>query len=130
MRRPFAIIALGLLIACQGDQTLSAYGAAGRRWNLVELDGVAAAGLVTLSFPEPGRVAGRTDCLDFTATQTAPYPWFEIAGLRSTPRDCVAGAGELAVLKALEGMTLVEVLGGVLILRNDAGREMVFHARG
>ncbi|MBC7178797.1 MAG: META domain-containing protein, partial [Roseovarius sp.] len=37
-------------------------------------------------------------------------------------------AEEALYLTALAEMTLVEVLGDVMILSNDAGREMVFRA--
>ena len=55
----------------------------------------------------------------------APYPWFETGPILVTRRACPDLEAEGDFLRALESMSQAEVLGSVLILSNDAGREMV-----
>lgn len=123
------VVALLLLAACRGDETVTAYGGAGQVWALSELDGAAFAATATLHFPKPGRIAGDTPCNAYSGAMTAPYPWFQATGIAATRRVCPDLAAEAAFLSALAAMTQSEVSGDVLILRDDAGREMVFRAR-
>ncbi len=116
------------LTACQGDETLSAYGAAQRDWRLVEMDGQAVKAPVTLRFPEAGQITGTGPCNSFSATQTAPYPWFGIGPIASTRSACPNLAAEAAFFRALEAMELAEVLGDTLILSTAQGRQMLFKA--
>lgn len=114
-----AVSALPLLAACAGDETAAAYGGAGRAWHLVEPEGAA-----TLDFGDRGRIAGTLPCGPWSARLRVPYPWFEAEALAAAP--ACAGDGLLAMLAA---MRQVEIAGDVLILRDEAGREMVFEAR-
>lgn len=116
------------LSACQADETLSGYGAAGVTWRLTSLDGAAFSARATLEFPEPGKISGAAPCNRYFGAQTAPYPWFKIEGLGRTKRACPELAQESAYFSALSEMTLSEVTGATLILSNDAGREMLFTA--
>ena len=61
---------------------------------------------------------------------TTPYPWFGATQVASTKMACPDLAAETKFFEALAAMTLSEVLGGVMILSNDKGREMVFKADG
>lgn len=127
-RGAIAMLALAGLLECNGDETLSAYGAADVTWVLHELDGAPVAARATLVFPEAGRIAGNAPCNRFSARQEAPYPWFEAADIAATRRACPDLATEGRFLAALAEVTLAEVAGDTLILSNDAGREMVFRA--
>ena len=111
-----------------GDETLSGYGATGVVWQWAELDGQSVAARATLIFPEEGRIEGEAPCNRFSGVQTVPYPWFKAERIAATKRACPDLAAEAAFLEALSEMTLAELAGDVLILRNDAGREMVFRA--
>lgn len=113
---------------CGQDETATAYGAAGQVWQAQSIDGVAFAAEATLRFPEPGRIAGQGPCNSFTARLDAPYPWFEIADLVATRAACPELEAEGAFFAALLAMEQIEVSGAVLILRNEAGHEMLFRA--
>ncbi|WP_027235574.1 META domain-containing protein [Leisingera caerulea] len=130
MLRSALIGSLLLASACTGDESLSAYGAAGKVWRLQSVDGAAFPASASLRFPEPGKIAGRGPCNSFSGIQTAPYPWFETGPLAVTRMACPGLAAEDAFLQALQEMTLAEVSGDVLILSNEAGREMLFTGGG
>lgn len=120
--------ALVLLAACQiSDKTLAGHGALGQ-WQLTEINGTPFAASATITFQEDGKVSGNAPCNSFGATQTAPYPWFELSPVFSTKRACNDLAAENAFLGALQNMSLAEVSGNVLVLSNDAGNTMEFTA--
>lgn len=121
-----ALPALVLASACAGDETVRAYGGADRTWALQSLDGSDFAARATLTFPEPGRIAGQAPCNAYTGKMEAAYPWWETAALISTKMACPDLSVEDAFLAALAHMTQSEVLGDTLILRDGKGREMVF----
>ena len=118
-----------LLAGCAGDETLRAYGAADRDWQLQSLDGAPFAARVVLRFPEKGVLMGEAPCNRFSGQQEAPYPWFEARGVVTTKRACPDLVLESAFLSALQAMTLAEVSGDVLVLSTPEGREMVFAAQ-
>ena len=126
--RPLALLALAALAACTGDETLSGYGAADRTWLLQELDGAPVTTRVTLTFPEPGQLGGEAPCNLYSGQQTVPYPWFKAENIVATRRACPALDLETRYFAALTRMTLSEVLGNTLILRDETGAEMVFTA--
>ncbi|MFY0311979.1 META domain-containing protein [Leisingera sp. D0M16] len=130
MLRLILLQALLLIAACTGDETLSAYGAAGKFWRLQSIDGAAYTAAASLRFPEPGTIAGQAPCNSFKGKQTAPYPWFAVEALAVTRAACPGLKAEAAFLQALQAMTLAEVSGRVLILSNGQGREMLFTAGG
>lgn len=117
-----------LLAACRADETVSAFADPQALYRLVEVNGMPFDGRATIRFPQEGRVSGRGPCNSFTASQTAPYPWFELGPLAATRALCPRIEAERAYFAALAGMSNVEVMGGVVILRNEAGDEMVFQA--
>jgi heat shock protein HslJ len=123
------IAALWGLTDCQGDETVTAYGAGEATWQLVEIDGQPFAALATLSFADEGRLAGQAPCNKYFGEQSAPYPWFTAENIVATRMACSDLAVEATYFTALEEMTLSEVSGEALILSNDAGREMVFTAQ-
>ncbi len=114
--------------ACRGDETIRAYGAAGQTWALKELNGDAFTASATLTFPKPGRIAGKGPCNSYTASLTAPYPWFETGAIAATRSFCPNLADETVFLSALSRATLSEVAGSTLILSNPDGLNMVFIA--
>lgn len=126
--RAAALALLFGLSLCDGDETASGHGAAGVTWVLAELDGAAFAARATLTFPKPGAIAGEAPCNRYSARQGVPYPWFRAEAVVATRRACPDLAAEARYFRALEAMTLAEVAGDVLILRDDAGREMIFRA--
>jgi heat shock protein HslJ len=119
---------VGLLPTCQGDETVAGYGAAGATWQLTELEGQPFAATATLSFAQQGQLEGEGPCNRFSASMTVPYPWFKAGPVLSTKIACPALDAETAFFTALATMSQSEVLGDTLILRDDAGREMVFKA--
>lgn len=121
------LIALG---ACRGDETLSAYGAADKIWRLVEINSNPLSAAVTLTFPEPGTLAGAAPCNRYSGQQRVPYPWFEAAKVVTTRKNCPEISAEISYLAALQAATLSEVSGNTLILSSTAGMTLVFKADG
>lgn len=117
------------LSACSADETLRAYGAADKVWHLSELSGAAFTGQTTITFPEPGQIAGSAPCNRYVATQDAPYPWFKAGPIGATRRSCPDLTAETAYFAALAAATLSEVLGDTLILSDEDGPLLVFKAR-
>jgi len=118
-----ALLCAPLTAACK-DETVSAY--APGVYALEEIDGAPFEASATLDLTEPGRISGQAPCNSYSATQEAPYPWFEPGPIAATRRACIHMTGEAEFFEALGEMTLAEGSGPVLILSNDAGREMVF----
>ena len=122
------LLATLCLTACIGDETVAGYGGADRIWILEELDGAPFTARATLHFPETGMIAGEAPCNRYSGVMTTPYPWFAATRVVSTRMACADLDAEAKFLDALADMNLSEVLGDVMILSNDAGREMVFKA--
>lgn len=122
------IFALTFAVSCKADETARAYGAGDSTWMLVEIDGQRFESTATLRFPETGKIDGQGPCNGFSGTMSVPYPWFKTGPLRATRRACPALADETRYFTALSDMTLIEVLGDVMILKNEKGREMMFRA--
>lgn len=126
MRALLTFPLLASLLQCGPDETLSGYGAGDTTWRLTELDGAAFPAQATITFPEEGRIAGEAPCNTYFATQSEPYPGFNVTQVAATRRACPDLALETAYFKALEAMTLAEVTETTLILSTPEGREMVF----
>lgn len=126
MIRLLAACALLLGAACNGDESVANYGAAGKLWTLSEIDGEAFQARASLTFGEDGQVSGQAPCNRFSSKQSAPYPWFKIGPVMATKMACPDLSQESQFFSALEAMSLSEVSGTTLILSNDAGRTMVF----
>ncbi|MGB7244918.1 MAG: META domain-containing protein [Sulfitobacter sp.] len=123
------LMAMTLATCDAGDETVRAYGAADKTWVLESIDEAAFEAAATLTFPEPGRIAGKAPCNAFSADMTVPYPWFETGPIMATRMACPDLPAETEFLTALSDMTLSEVLGDTLVLSNDANRSMVFRVR-
>jgi heat shock protein HslJ len=117
-----------LLASFLADETITGYGGAGAVWTLTELDSAPFPARATLVFEDGGSVSGQAPCNRFQAQQSVPYPWIEVGPIMATKMACPDLEAEGIYLDALQEMTLAEVSGPVLILSNDAGREMVFRA--
>lgn len=122
-----ALIGLVMLTACVSDETLSGYGASQTLWVLAAPNGNPELAEAILQFPAAGQLVGRTPCTSFSARQTAPYPWFELADFKADEKECPTETGFFTALKSV---TFSEVLDTTLILSNDGGLEMVFKADG
>lgn len=118
------ITALALLATCT-DESLTGYGTG--RYILHEIDGTAYSAKAVLELGEDGAISGEAPCNLFSGALQSPYPWFEVGPLAVTRRACPQMREEQVFFASLEEMTLAEVSEGVLILSNEAGREMVFH---
>ncbi len=128
MKAAAALISALAMANCQGDETVAAYGAGGRNWRLVEIDGAPFTARAILSFPQPGEIAGQAPCNSYSGPLTAPYPWFGTGPIAVTRKACAELADETRFFTALKGMTLSEVGGATMILSDETGREMVFRA--
>ncbi len=130
MRRLIAMAGALMTVGCTGDETVASYGGGDRVWHLAELDGAPFDATASLTFPESGKIAGQAPCNSYFANMTAPYPWFETGQIAVTTLACPDLETERRFLSVLSEMTQSEVHGDVLILRDNAGREMVFKAAG
>lgn len=117
-----------LLGSCSKDETISGYADRQASYALQELDGRRFEAEATIAFPEDGLVTGIGPCNSYSASQSVPYPWFQLGPIQATRRGCADLARESEFFSALEAMTLIEVLGDTVILRNVEGREMMFRA--
>ena len=126
MIRVAALTLLASIPACQADETVARYGAADRLWTLQSLNGNPFAATATLEFESGGPVSGQAPCNRFSATNTVPYPWFQLTPIIATRAACPGLDAETAYLAALGRMTQSEVRQGTLFLRNDEGEELVF----
>ena len=118
-----------LLSGCAVNESITKFVDAAVDYQLVELDGLPFVGTATIAFPETGRVEGQAPCNRYFAQQSVPYPWFAIEGIGATRMACPDLALETEFFEALEGMTLAEVSGDILILSNSVGRRMIFETR-
>lgn len=128
MIRLAALALFAWIQACERDETVAGYGAAGKTWRLTELDGRSFNDRATLAFSDVGQIAGDSPCNRYTASMTVPYPLFGIDAFASTDMACITSDAETRFFAALAEMTLSEILGDTLILRTEDDREMVFKA--
>ncbi len=121
---------MGLIPACQADETVARYGAGDVLWTLVELNGAPFEARATVEFAEGGPMSGQAPCNRFTTENRVPYPWFEVGPIAATKMACPDLAAETAFFEALSSMTQSEVRPYTLFLRNDDGDEMKFTSPG
>ena len=126
--RLLPLVLITALAGCWGDETISGYADRDTVFRLIELDGAPFSARATIQFSQEGTITGQSPCNSYFATQTVPYPLFNVEGIGATRMACPDLDSETKFFTALEDMSLSEVLGDTLILRNDAGREMVFKA--
>ncbi|MBT3140200.1 META domain-containing protein [Phaeobacter gallaeciensis] len=128
MLRMTLALAILSLPHCGKDETLASYGASGATWQLHSINDQPLGAPVTLQIDGDGKLSGIAPCNSYTATVSVPYPWFEIKDLTATRASCALLEAEGTYFAALLAMTQSEVSGSTLILRTDAGSEMVFKA--
>lgn len=125
----WAAVILGLTLpACQGDETLTAFAQDDHLFLLAEIDGLPFPARATIDISDPGTVSGTAPCNSYSASQTAPYPWFALGPIATTRRACAELELEARFLAALAAMTIAEVAGDTLILSHTDGSEMVFRS--
>lgn len=117
-----------MLMGCK-DETISGYADRKAVWKLLEIDRKPFDANATISFPKLGQIVGDAPCNRYSSEQKAPYPWFEIGPIAATRMTCDAQAEEDKYFKALGQMRQVETSGDMLIMSNEAGRQMVFLAQ-
>ncbi|MDA5093200.1 META domain-containing protein [Aliiroseovarius sp. KMU-50] len=128
MKQLTAFCAITLALFGCKDETLSGYSPEKTTWVWQELDGKAAPARATLRLPAPGRIEGKAPCNNYSARQSAPYPWFAVDQITATRMACPDLAAETEFFAALQAMSLAEVSADHLLLSNDDGREMLFAA--
>lgn len=129
MLKIFVFSFVAILSAYAADESISGFADPEAEYHLIELDGAAFSATATIAFPHTGEVVGQAPCNRYFATQTLPYPWFNLDGIGATRMACPDLPLEVTFLSALADMTLAEILGDTLILTNGEGRKMVFVAR-
>lgn len=117
-----------LFAACLQDETISGYVDRTRVFALAELNGAPFPARAAISFPQRGQITGQGPCNAYSASQSAPMPWFQAGPIVATERACPDLPQEAVFFASLSRMSLIETLGDVLILRNDVGEEMLFRA--
>ena len=122
------LIALAVIMtsACRTDESVTAFAGNVAVFTLQSIDGAVFAAMATINVSKAGKITGRGPCNRYFADQTAPYPWFNTGPIGSTRMTCSGLTAEAQFFDALRTMTLVEVLGGTLILSDNNGREMLF----
>lgn len=123
-----AAIAAFTLAGCK-DETISGYADRKVAWKLLEIDRKPFDADATIAFPKHGQIVGQAPCNSYTSEQKAPYPWFEIGPIAATRKACDAMDEESRFFTALTQMREIEAQGDMLIMSNEAGRQMVFLAQ-
>lgn len=123
----FGLIAISCM-ACQPDETISGYADPAAVYTLKTVNDAPFDATATITFPEEGVVRGMGPCNSFQASQTAPYPWFELGPIAATKRACPNLPAETSFFEVLTRMTLSEVNGPVLILSNTNDEALVFQS--
>jgi len=118
-----------VLASCLKDETVSGYADPDAVYTLEELNGTPFDAPATISFPTAGSVRGKGPCNSYSASQSAPYPWLDLGPFAVTRALCSESPSEKLFFAALVEMTQIEAFAGVIILRSEAGGEMVFRAR-
>ena len=124
--RYFSPAVLVLLAACNEDETVSGYVGDSTVFTLQSINEQPFQASATIDLSETGKVSGEGPCNSYSAEQSAPYPWFNLGPVVATERACEDLSAEVTFFQSLQSMTIAEVNGPILILTNDAGREMVF----
>lgn len=125
--RPHFLLSLALAACVQTPVEAPAPGMAPvETFSLVTLDGAPFPAPATISFPKPGRAAGRAVCNLWSGAQSATPPAFRLEATTMTEMACDGMEWEPVYLSALAAMTRIEQDGPTLTLSNGAGRTMLF----
>lgn len=95
-------------------------------WVLQVLNGEPFEADTTMNFAEPGRVAGKASCNNFSGPLLSDYPEFEIGMMISTRMACPDMESEQVFLDALATMKGIVATEEVLYLTGPDGNEMIF----
>lgn len=125
----FCIIAFGLPLGFCPDETVSGYADPAATYVLKEMSSQPVGTHATIQFPEQGVILGKGPCNSYRAAQGIDYPWIKIEQIVSTRRACQDLEVETAFFAALRAATLVEVVGDVVLLSNDADVLLEFQAQ-
>ncbi len=122
-------LALASLAACAPlDETLTAYAQGETVFRLSAINEMPVKNHTTMDIGTAGQISGTGPCNRYSATQTVPYPWFNLGPIAATKIACENLAEEQLFFAMLSDMSLVEILGGTLILSNTDGDQMVFQS--
>jgi len=121
-----SLILLSILTACFKDETVSSLTENTDVWVLKTMNEVSITPIITIRFPEEGRIAGQAPCNRYFGIQAVPLPWFEVKGLGSTKMACLELAMEGRYFDLLQKMTTAEITGDTLILKSDNGQTLVY----
>ncbi|UYV36653.1 META domain-containing protein [Rhodobacteraceae bacterium D3-12] len=102
------------------------FDAPGHVWQLIELNGAPFTARATLTFPEPGKLAGQAPCNRYFGKMWGDYPWFKAGQIGATRRACPELAAEQAFLKALGEMSQADASDSHLLLTGAGRQSMVF----
>lgn len=104
-------------------------GAVDGLWVLQSIGGDAFEARAELDLSIPGRVSGAGPCNGFSGRLEGDWPEMAVGPLRSTRRACPALGLEYVFFTALRDMRRGAVRDGLLLLTDDAGREMLFRPK-
>lgn len=110
--------------AAHGDH--APFDAPAHVWQLIELNRAPFSARATLTFPEPGKLAGQAPCNRYFGAMWGDYPWFKAAQIGSTRRACPELAAEQAFLKVLGAMTQANASERYLLLTGPDRQSMLF----
>lgn len=100
--------------------------AADTSWTLSEIDGAPVTATATLTFPEPGRIAGKAPCNTFRGSLDGTPQAFTIGPLATTQMACPDLDAETAFTTSLASMTQADITADSVTLSNAEGGQMVF----
>ena len=96
----------------------------GSEWQLRDLGGapVLEDNRPTLSFVEPGHIAGNASCNRFTGAADVGEGTIKVSPLAVTKMACIpeVDAQERAYLSALQNASRMEIVGGELVLHSES----------
>jgi len=118
-----ALLAVSPALAHDGH---ARFDAAGHVWNLIEMNGAPVSTIITLTFPEPGKLTGDAPCNRYFGVMWGDYPWFRADRIASTRRACPNLALETRYLQTLRTVTQADAGAHHLILTGDNGQSLVF----
>lgn len=121
-----SLILLSILTSCFKDETVSGQTDNDVVWLLSTINEAPVAARITITFPEQGKIAGQAPCNAYFGDQTAPLPWFDVKGIGATRMACPELELESQYFELLQNMTTAEITGDTLVLRNDAGKSLMF----
>ncbi|MCF3595202.1 META domain-containing protein [Rhodobacteraceae bacterium LMO-12] len=102
------------------------FDAPGHVWQLIEMNNTPFTARVTLTFPEPGKLAGEAPCNRYFGAMWGDYPWFKAGRIAATRRACPDLSLEHTYLQLLESMTHAEAGSDHLILTDGSNQSLVF----